>query len=80
MDNKSNQKLEYCNCGMPVVKRLNSRLLEFVKYNKGQKTKLITEYSGNKCVVHCKKCGRNIVFMTNDIQLSLNYTIAPLKS
>jgi len=80
MEIKINQKTEYCDCGTPVVKRLNSRQLEFIKYNKGQKIKLITEYSGNKCVVHCKKCGRNITFMTNEVQLGLTYTVAPLKS
>lgn len=76
----SNNRVEYCGCGTPVAKRLNSRKLEFLKYSKGQPIKLETEYFGNKCVVHCKKCGRDITFLTNEIQLGLSYAVAPLKS
>jgi len=76
----SNNQLVHCDCGTPVAKRLNSRKLEFLKYNKGQSIKLSAEYSGNKCVVHCEKCGRDITFLTNEIQLGLSYAVAPLKS
>ena len=76
----SNNRVERCACGTPVVKRLNSRKLEFLKYSKGQSIKLSTEYFGNKCVVHCEKCGRDITFLTNEIQLGLSYAVAPLKS
>ncbi len=76
----SNNRVGCCGCGTPIAKRLNSRKLEFLKYNKGRSVKLVAEYFGNKCVVHCKKCGRDITFLTNEIQLGLSYAVAPLKS
>ena len=72
-------QIERCDCGIPVVKRLNSRKLEFVKYSNGQPLKLTAEYSGDKSVVRCEKCGRNITFMTNEVKLGLNYAIASPK-
>lgn len=81
MESKSyqnnNNHVERCDCGTPIVKRLSSRKLEFLKYHNGQPVKIITEYSGDKCDVRCEQCGRSITFMTNKIQLGLTYVVAP---
>lgn len=69
-----------CDCGTPLVKRLNSRKFEFMKWHNGRSAKFTAEHSGNKFGVHCEKCGRNITFTTSKIRLGLSYAIAPLKT
>ncbi len=78
MSNQNNNHVERCKCGAPIVKRLDSRKLEFVKYHKGQPMKIVTEYSGDKCDVHCQKCDQNITFSTSKIQLGMSYVITSL--
>jgi len=63
-----------------MVKRLDSRKLEFLKFHKGEPVKFLMGYSGDKFDMHCEKCGRTITFMTSGIQLGMTYEIAPLKA
>lgn len=74
---QNNNCVARCDCGTPIVKRLNSRKLEFLKYHKGQSVKTVVKYSGNQCDVSCEKCGRSITFMTNEVRLGLTYVVTP---
>lgn len=76
---QNNKGVIRCDCGTPIVKRLDSRKLEFLKYSQGQPVKFTTDYSGDKCEVQCQKCSCRITFLTNKRELSLTYVIAPRK-
>jgi hypothetical protein len=73
---QNNNSVMRCACGTPLVKRLDSRKFEFAKFHNGKPVKFTVEHSGDKFDVHCKKCGRNITFATNSVQLGLSYVIA----
>lgn len=68
--------IEKCNCGEPIVKRLNSRIFEFRKKQGGNVINIITEYLGDSCKVTCSTCGKTISFLTNQVELGLCYEVA----
>jgi hypothetical protein len=74
-----NNGVEHCACGMPLVKRLDSRKLAMVRTHNGQRETLITEYSGDESSVTCPKCRKKKIFRTGKKELGLTYVVAPIK-
>ncbi len=66
-------------CGTPIAQRLDSRRFRMIKNHKGQRVGFTISYSGNQCSICCEKCGRDVTFMTNKIQLGMSYVIASPK-
>lgn len=77
--NKNNKLIERCKCGNPIVKRLNSREFEFIKYHKGKTQKVPVKHSGDRFDIFCEKCGHDNAFMVKEITLGMTYVIAPPK-
>ena len=74
--NEPHNHLEKCSCGTPVVRRVNSRKLQFRK-NQGRELKnVFVEYSGDSCKVTCNKCEETISFLTSKVELNLSYELA----
>jgi hypothetical protein len=69
--------VEYCICGTPLVKRLDSRKLAIVRQHNGQRETIITEYSGDESIITCPKCGKKKIFRTGKKELGLTYVVAP---
>lgn len=73
----SDKKVTYCKCGIPVGKRLDSKMIETVRNYKGTVTKQTLRYSGDTSSIECGNCDHTTNFMTNSIPLSMTYVVRP---
>jgi hypothetical protein len=72
-------QLMRCNCNTPLLKRAANKVLEFVKFHKGESVKMTAQYQGDQFKIRCEKCGGNFAFIDLDDSFQIGDEVAVIK-
>jgi hypothetical protein len=76
---QNSSRIESCDCGKPIVKRLDSSKFQFLRRQGGESDKIVLQHNGDRSEVVCDKCLKKITFSTGKVQLGMGYVIAKPK-